>query len=103
MSTHRVTLNGPDGERITFPCESDRTIVRAARNAGYELMTGCLQGRCAICRARLVAGRVHAIRRRSKHATADPANRPDGCVLMCSVGPDCDVTVEPLARWRRVP
>lgn len=100
MTTYRVTLLGPDGTRIAFDCEEGRTIVRAARNAGYELMTGCLQGRCAICRARLVEGEVRAIRRRSKHATADPANRPDGCVLQCSVGPVTDVVVAPLAGWR---
>lgn len=102
MTTHRITLRSERRADVTFDCETGRTVVRAARNAGYELMTGCLQGRCAICRARLLEGSVTAIRRRSKNAVSDPANRRDGCVLLCSVGPVSDIVVEPLAPWEHI-
>lgn len=96
-----VTLLGEPDERVSFPASAGRSIVRAAAAAGYELTTGCLQGRCAICRARLLSGEVGVLRRRSKNAVGDPADRPDGCVLLCSVAPRSDVVVEPLGPWTR--
>ena len=77
-----------------------RSLVKAAQLAGIELTSGCLQGRCAICRARLLAGKVGALRRPSPHAVGDPVQRADGHVLPCSVGALSDIVLAPASPWR---
>ncbi len=95
-----VTLRHGNDAPVRFAATAGRSVVRSAAAAGYALTTGCLQGRCAICRARLLTGEVAALRRRSKHALADPARRADGCVLLCSVEPCSDLELEALSPWR---
>jgi ferredoxin len=94
-----VVLTGADGQEVRFVASRGRSIVKSAALAGYMLTTGCLQGRCAICRARLLEGDVGVLRKHSKNAVGDPASRHDGCVLLCSVGPRSDVVLEPLSPW----
>ena len=96
---HRVTLLAADGARVAFETEPGHSVVKAAARAGYDLTRGCLQGRCTICRARLVSGTVAAIRRPSPNAIGDPVHRADGCVLLCSVGATSDLVVAPLSPW----
>ncbi len=95
-----VTLRDEDGAEVRFHAAAGRSIVKSAARAGYVLTTGCLQGRCAICRARLLSGTVTSLRGYSKHAVSDPAARADGCVLLCSVGPRSDLVLEALSPWR---
>lgn len=95
----RIVLIGADGAQAEFSAPGGRSLVKAAAAAGIELTTGCLQGRCAICRVHLHQGRVAALRRPSPNATADPASRADGCVLACSVGALSDLVIEPLSPW----
>ena len=97
--TYHVVLHGADGAKVEFNCEVGRSVAQAAANAGYELTTGCRQGRCAICRAWILEGKVRPIRRPSKNAVGTPAEREDGTVLLCAVGPDSDLVVGPLSPW----
>lgn len=62
-----------------------------------------MQGRCQICRAKLVAGTVKSLRPLSKYATVDPAAMPDGSVLPCSVVARSDVSLAPRGPWRILP
>lgn len=96
----RVVLEGEAGVRVEFEAAPGRALARAAAAAGIVLTTGCLQGRCAICRARLLSGSVAPVRRPSVHAVGNPADRADGCVLLCSVAATSDVVVAPLGPWR---
>lgn len=96
---YHVILHGTDGRIAESTCEAGRSIAQAASNAGYELTTGCRQGRCTICRARVLEGLVKATRRPSKNAVGSAADRKDGCVLLCSASPDSDVLIEPLSPW----
>ena len=96
---YRIILQSADGAIAEFTCEAGRSISQAASNAGYELTTGCRQGRCTICRARVLEGSVQPTRRPSKNAVGSVADRKDGCVLLCSVSPDSDVLIEPLSPW----
>ena len=98
--THRVVLQAANASAVTFAAAAGRSLVKSARAAGYALTTGCLQGRCAICRARLMSGTVVDLRRPSPHAIGNASERMDGCVLLCSVGPLSDVVLEPLGPWR---
>ena len=88
------------GERTEFAASAAQSIARSAEAVGVILTTGCRQGRCAICRARLVSGSVAGVRRRSPNAVGDPAHRADGCVLLCSVAPTSDVVIAPRSPWR---
>lgn len=97
-ASYRVTLIHDD-QRVEFAAEAGRSIARAAARAGYDLTTGCLQGRCAICRARVVSGAVRPLRPPSQYAVGDAAHRADGCVLLCAVGALADVVLEPLSPW----
>ena len=98
---YHVILQGTDGAIAEFPCGAGRSIAQAASNAGYELTTGCRQGRCAICLARVLEGSVQPTRRPSKNAVGSSADRKDGCVLLCSVSPDSNVLIEPLSPWTK--
>lgn len=95
----RVVLEGDAGVRAEFEAAAGRALARAAAAAGIVLTTGCLQGRCAICRARLISGSVTAVRRPSVNAVGNPAERADGCVLLCSVAATSNVVVAPLGPW----
>lgn len=94
-----ITLRGTAGPPAVYRALAGQSLVKAAAAAGIRFTTGCLQGRCAICRARLVEGAVTALRRPSPHAASNPAARADGCVLMCSVGALSDLVLEPLGPW----
>ena len=95
----RVSLTSETQDAIEFDAPAGRSIVKSAAAAGYSLTTGCLQGRCAICRAELLAGSVTVLRRVSKNAVGNPAERADGCVLLCSVGPTSDLRLAALSPW----
>lgn len=94
-----IRLLGDAGPAVLYRAAAGQSLVKSAALAGVRFTTGCLQGRCAICRARLVEGAVTPLRRPSPHATSNPATRPDGCVLMCSIGPLSDLVLEPLSPW----
>lgn len=98
-NTWTVTLRAADGTTVSFAASAANSIVKSAARAGIRLTTGCLQGRCAICRARPLAGNFRLLRKLSKHAVASPLERADGCVLPCSIAPTSDVALEPLSPW----
>jgi ferredoxin len=96
----RVGLIGVDGRRVEFAAPPAQSLVKAAARAGYLVTTGCLQGRCAICRARLLSGAVIPLRRPSPNAVSAGAQLAAGLVLMCSVAAGSDVELAPLSAWR---
>ena len=97
---HRVTLVATDGARTEFQAPAGRSLIKAAAQHGLRITSGCLQGRCAICRARLLKGSVSALRARSPNAVGDAAHRADGTVLLCSVAATSDIEIAPLSPWR---
>ena len=97
---HRVALLAADGARVEFTAPPGQSLVKAAARAGYLITTGCLQGRCAICRATLVRGAVAPVRRPSPNAIGDGTRDVDGLVRLCSVAAASDVEVAPLSAWR---
>lgn len=96
---HRVTLVAADGTRVAFDAAPQQSLVRAAARAGILITSGCLQGRCAICRGKLISGAVAPLRRPSPHAVATDG---EGVVRLCSVSARSDLEIAPLSRWRRV-
>ena len=99
----RVTLVSHTQAAITFTCPPQQSVLRAAKNAGYELSAGCMQGRCYTCRSQLLSGKVRNSRALSRYATVDPADLGDARILLCSVTPVEDVTVRPEGPWENIP
>ena len=97
---HRVTLIAADGARVEFTAQSGRSLVRSAALAGVRITSGCLQGRCAICRARLLRGSVTPLRVPSANGVGEGPLRADGTVLLCSVAASSDIELAPLSPWR---
>lgn len=96
----RVTLCADDGARVEFDAAPRQSLVRAAARAGYLITTGCLQGRCAICRATLLRGSVAPLRRPSPNMTAMLASDGEAVVRLCSVVASSDLELAPFSRWR---
>ena len=98
--TYRVRLTAADGRRVEFEAVPGQSLVKAAARAGYLITTGCLQGRCTICRANLLSGSVAPLRRPSHYAVGSAAQRLDGLILLCSVAATSDLEIAPLSAWR---
>lgn len=77
MATVRIQDDGR-----TFPAEGRETLLEAAIRAGVSLPYGCSAGNCGLCRARLVAGELAAVRHHDFAFSA--AERAQGCFLLCS-------------------
>ncbi len=99
----RVTLVSDAQAAIAFSCPPNQSVLRAAKNAGYELSAGCMQGRCYTCRSELLSGEVRNSRALSRNATVDPADLGDARILLCSVTPCDDITVKPEGPWTLIP
>lgn len=97
---YRVALIAADGSRVEFTAPNDRSVLKAGAQAGVRITSGCLQGRCAICRARLLRGSVTPLRALSANSVGDGALRADGTVLLCSVAASSDLEISPLSPWR---
>lgn len=76
------TVEVPDHEPVSFPCNPDETILDAAARAGWELPYSCRRGICETCRAGVLAGEVA------------PAST-DGTALLCRVHAQGDVRIAP--------
>ena len=98
--SHEITLVKNGKQVIRFSCPANLSIFRAAARAGIEMSAGCMQGRCQICRAILLDGRVKSRRPLSPNGTVDPANLPDGYILPCSVVATSNVVIAPRGPWR---
>ena len=86
MATVRI-----QGDGRTFPAEGRETLLEAAIRAGVSLPYGCSAGNCGLCRARLVAGELAAVRH---HDFAfSEAERAQDHFLLCSHATAGDVII----------
>ena len=86
MATVRI-----QGDSRSFPAEGREALLEAAIRAGVSLPYGCSAGNCGLCRARLVAGELAAVRH---HDFAfSEAERAQGHFLLCSQAAAGDVVV----------
>jgi len=58
IATFTVTAE-INGNRHTFTCRSDQTVLSAAEYAGVPLPSSCCSGVCTTCAALLRSGTVH--------------------------------------------
>jgi len=91
MST--ATFRTTDGVEYIVDCESpSMTLLAAAEQAGYLLVSSCHHGACGTCRAQLVQGTVR-LAEHSPHALS-PEDESDGKVLLCCGHPEGDVLID---------
>lgn len=87
--SYRVTLRPSDH---AFDVEPSETLLEAGLRAGLNLEHGCANGGCGECRARLVEGRLKAIRH-FDYRFSD-AEKQHGWFLTCCNGAASDLVVD---------
>ena len=85
-SPHKVQLS--DG--TSFPIAEGQTILAAAQQAGVYLDFSCRDGRCGVCRVKLLAG--SAVELKSPESL-DDQQRKDHQILTCCHGADSDLSL----------
>src|SRR5882672_1689261 len=71
------------GSGISFPCDSDKTVLEAAEAAGWEIPYSCRRGVCETCLGRVTLGEIQA------------PPMLDGRVLFCRTRPLSDLEIAP--------
>jgi glycine betaine catabolism B len=76
--------------RREIACNSQQTILEAARQAGVRLASSCAQGMCGTCKVKLVSGQVEM-----KHSGGIRQREIDqGMALLCCSKPLSDLVVD---------
>jgi ferredoxin-NADP reductase/ferredoxin len=85
MSVHSIALLTRDGERLSFPCAEDQSLVEAAAAADLFLPVVCREGGCGACRATAQEGEYHLGPHSSAALSAEDAERR--AILLCRTYP----------------
>jgi len=75
-----------------FTCQSNDSILAAARKQFIKIPYGCANGGCGMCKMKVVKGHFH-LHRYSKGALNDQ-EREEGYVLSCKTIPLSDIELE---------
>jgi ferredoxin len=90
MTTYQVRLVNPERNLDrTISVSDDRYILDEAAEAGIRLPSGCLQGECSTCLAKLVSGEVD----QSEQAFLKPSEIAEGYTVTCVAYPRSDCTL----------
>ena len=76
----------------TFTSEQDEPVLQAALRNGHLYPYGCQSGACGACKARLVSGSVHHLRRNP--AVLSDQELEQGLCLLCQAIPEGDIEIE---------
>ena len=90
MSTAKFRTT--DGVDYVVECGEEETLLAAAEQAGYLLVSKCHHGACGTRRSQLVEGKVR-LSEHSPHALS-PEDEEDGGVLLCVGHPETDVLID---------
>lgn len=84
MSTYHIRLLNPDLQLdATLTVASDDSILDSADMAGIRLPSGCKQGNCSACVAKLVEGQVD----QTEQTFLSPDEVAQGYILPCVAVP----------------
>jgi ferredoxin len=78
-----------NGERHTFSCRADQTVLAAAEEAGINLPSSCCSGVCTTCASRISQGEVHQPDAMGVKAEL----QAQGYALLCVAYPRSDLTL----------
>ncbi len=91
MAVYRVRLiNEAIALDRTISVPSDRYILEIATESGIRLPSGCLQGECSACVAKLVSGEVD----QSEQKFLRPSELAFGYAVTCVAYPLSDCTLQ---------
>ncbi len=91
MTVYQVRLINPGtGLDRTIPVPDDQYILDIAEETGIRLPSGCKQGECSACIAKLVDGEVN----QSEQKFLRPDEIKAGYVVTCVTYPLSDCTLE---------
>ena len=97
--SYRVEIRHGDLAPIQFRCDSDQTLVSAAKAAGFMLATTCLRGGCGACKAVVISGTVTALSPMSQnHCEGDTLET--SYQLICVAAPSSDLILETESPWQ---
>jgi ferredoxin len=90
MAVYQVRLYNPDlGLDLTIAVPDDQYILDIAEEAGIRLPSGCKQGDCSSCVAKLVSGEVD----QTEQKFLRPAELAAGYTVTCVAYPQADCTL----------
>ncbi|MEC4986652.1 MAG: 2Fe-2S iron-sulfur cluster-binding protein [Oscillatoria sp. PMC 1068.18] len=91
MTIYQVRLiNSKFNLDRTISVPEDQYILDIAEEAGIRLPSGCLQGECSVCVAKLISGKVD----QSEQKFLQPAEIEAGYTVTCVAYPRSDCTLE---------
>ena len=91
MAIYQVRLVNPAiALDCILPVPDDQYILDIADEAGIRLPSGCLQGECSACLAKLASGEVDQSEQKFLH----PAEVKAGYTVTCVAYPRSDCTLE---------
>jgi ferredoxin len=90
MAIYQVRLLNPDLELDrTIAVPDDQYILDMAEDAGIRLPSGCKQGNCSACVAKLISGEVD----QSEQSFLQPSEVAAGYTITCVAYPLSDCTL----------
>lgn len=90
MATYQVRLLNPDlGLDQTIAVPDDQYILDLADAAGIRLPSGCNQGNCSVCLAKLIEGTVD----QNEQTFLRPEELAAGYTVTCVAYPQSDCTL----------
>ncbi|MEH2002759.1 MAG: 2Fe-2S iron-sulfur cluster-binding protein [Nostoc sp.] len=91
MAVYQVRFINPTlGLDRTIPVPDDQYVLDMAEEAGIRLPSGCKQGECSACVAKLISGEVD----QSEQKFLRPTEIQAGYVVTCVTSPLSDCTLE---------
>lgn len=91
MTVYNIRLINPDlGLDRTIEVPDDQYILDMADAAGLRLPSGCLQGECSVCVAKLISGEID----QQEQAFLSPDEVAQGYTVTCVAYPRSDCTLQ---------
>jgi len=89
MSDHSFTVSLSDGSCFKAPI--GQTILAGAKANGVHIEHSCKDGRCGVCKTKLLSGQVNEV---GGSASLTEDERAQGFILTCSATPCSDLAVQ---------
>jgi len=89
MSDHSFTVSLSDG--TCFEAPLGQTILAGAKANGVHLEHSCKDGRCGVCKTKLLSGQVNEV---GGSASLTEGERAQGFILTCSATPSSDLAIQ---------
>ncbi len=90
MASYTVTVIDVEGEKTTFQCDSETSILDQAEEEGADAPYSCRAGSCSSCAGKIIEGTVD----QEDQFFLDEDQLEAGYVLTCVAKPTSDVIIQ---------